>query len=48
MAYDRRIKTEMKGTGGGRWCRREEAKKGSRKIRRQTDKKAVVRGLRDL
>jgi hypothetical protein len=35
-----RIKTEMKGTGGGRWCPRAEAKKVSKKARRRLDKKA--------
>lgn len=35
------IKTEMKGTGGGRWCRRAEAKKASKKARRAADKKAA-------
>jgi hypothetical protein len=28
-----RIKTEMKGTGGGRWTTREDAKKTSKKAR---------------
>ncbi len=35
------IKTEMKGTGGGRWCPRAEAKKTSKKARRRADKKAA-------
>ena len=40
MAYQS-VKTEMKGTGGGRWCKRAEAKKGSKKLRRRADKKAA-------
>jgi hypothetical protein len=31
-------KTEMKGTGGGRWTTRAAAKKASSKIRRRYDK----------
>ncbi len=34
-----KIKTEMKGTGGGRWCARAEAKSDSKTRRRQMDKK---------
>ena len=34
------IKTEMKGTGGGRWTTREDAKKTSRKARRENDRAA--------
>jgi hypothetical protein len=40
MAY-KSTKTEMKGTGGGRWMTRAEAKTGSDKGRRQADKAAV-------
>ncbi|OGQ79470.1 MAG: hypothetical protein A2289_23840 [Deltaproteobacteria bacterium RIFOXYA12_FULL_58_15] len=40
MALEK-IKTEMKGTGGGRWCTREVAKKSSKKIRRHNDKRAA-------
>lgn len=36
-----KIKTEMKGTGGGRWDTRANAKKFSKKARRQADKKAT-------
>jgi hypothetical protein len=36
-----KIKTEMKGTGGGRWDFRSVAKKTSNKVRRANDKKAV-------
>lgn len=32
------VKIEMKGTGGGRWVTREEAKRGSKKARRAQDK----------
>ena len=39
MAWGRKIKTEMNGTGGGRWDTRSNAKKASRKVRRQKDKK---------
>ena len=35
------IKTEMTGTGGGRWCTRLEAKTISKKLRRQNDKKEI-------
>ena len=35
------IKTEMKGTGGGRWDTRANAKKASKKARRHADKKAT-------
>lgn len=35
-----RIKTEMNGTGGGRWGRREEAKKAANSARRRADKVA--------
>jgi hypothetical protein len=34
-------KTEMKGTGGGRWTHRADAKKVSKKVRRARDKKEV-------
>jgi hypothetical protein len=40
-----RVKTEMKGTGGGRWCPRAEAKKASKKARRTNDKKAQKEDL---
>jgi hypothetical protein len=36
------IKTEMKGTGGGRWDTRENAKRNANKARREADKKAVT------
>ena len=42
------VKTEMTGTGGGRWCPRAEAKMGSKKVRRQHDRSYVAEGLRDL
>lgn len=35
------VKTEMKGTGGGRWCRRAEAKSLSKVKRRSNDKEAI-------
>jgi hypothetical protein len=35
------VKTEMKGTGGGRWATRFEAKKAAKKHRRRADKAAV-------
>lgn len=42
MSYGhRKVKTEMKGTGGGRWEGREIAKKRSNKARRVGDKKAT-------
>lgn len=34
------VKTEMKGTGGGRWTTRADAKKTSRKARRRDDRAA--------
>jgi hypothetical protein len=40
MAYSCKVKTEMTGTGGGRWDTRANAKKGSKKARRAQDKKA--------
>ena len=39
MAYQK-VKAEMKGDTS-RWCKRAEAKKGSKKARRTNDKKAV-------
>lgn len=36
-----RIKTEMKGTGGGRWTTRAEAKRASKRVRRNLDKKTI-------
>jgi len=33
------IKTEMHGTGGGRWTTREDAKQTSRKARRENDRR---------
>lgn len=36
-----KIKTEMKGTGGGRWVKRAEAKKAAKKARRAAGKKAA-------
>lgn len=41
----KKVKTEMRGTGGGRWTTREEAKRASRKARRGADK-AEARGPR--
>ena len=38
------IKIEMKGTGGGRWMPRQDAKRISRKARR-TLRKALTRGV---
>ena len=35
-----KVKTEMKGTGGGRWTTRANAKKASKKARRAESKKA--------
>lgn len=40
MAWTK-VKTEMKGTGGGRWTTRAEAKRASRKARRRLDKRAA-------
>lgn len=37
-----KIKTEMKGTGGGRWMLRADAKKASKKKRRIADKRAAL------
>jgi hypothetical protein len=45
MALEK-VKTEMNGTGGGRWCKRAEAKKAAKKARRAADKKAVAEGGR--
>jgi len=36
-----KVKTEMKGTGGGRWCTREVAKTASRKARRNNGKREI-------
>lgn len=36
-----KIKTEMKGTGGGRWMKRADAKRFSKKARRELDKRAA-------
>ena len=36
-----KVKTEMKGTGGGRWCKRAEAKKASKRARREAGKRAA-------
>jgi|TARA_Y100000310_G_scaffold110424_1_gene108827 hypothetical protein len=36
-----KIKTEMTGTGGGRWTSREDAKRTSNKRRRQIDKESA-------
>jgi len=38
-----RIKTEMRGTGGGRWTTRAVAKKQSKKVRRRKDRAEVSR-----
>ncbi len=40
------IKIEMKGTGGGRWMPRQDAKRVSRKARR-TLNKLLTRGVED-
>lgn len=40
MAHGK-IKTEMKGTGGGRWTTRQDAKDTSKKKRRLNDKAAI-------
>lgn len=40
MALEK-VKTEMKGTGGGRWTTRANAKKAAKKARRVADKKAI-------
>lgn len=37
----KKIKTEMTGTGGGRWMKRAEAKKVSKRARRELDKRAA-------
>ena len=41
MALEK-VKTEMKGTGGGRWTRRAIAKNAAKKRRRRADKKATI------
>lgn len=41
MAHGR-IKTEMKGTRGGRWTTRAQAKAASRKVRRRADRAEVA------
>ena len=42
MAQEKvKVKAGMGGTGGGRWCTRDIAKKASRVKRRQQDKKAI-------
>lgn len=38
------VKLEMKGTGGGRWTRRQAAKDASKRLRRANDKKVVKDG----
>lgn len=40
MAHEK-VKTEMKGTGGGRWCSRQVAKQASKKARRRAGKRAA-------
>jgi hypothetical protein len=45
MAHGK-IKTEMSGTGGGRYMPRADAKKASKKVRRRNGKKAVKEGLK--
>ena len=40
-----KIKTEMSGTGGGRWTTRREAKMASRKRRREVDREWVREAL---
>jgi hypothetical protein len=35
---NQRVKPEMKGTGGGRWCKRAEAKTAANKARRRVDR----------
>lgn len=41
MALEK-VKTEMKGTGGGRWCPRAVAKHAARKARRKNDKREIA------
>ena len=41
------MKTEMTGTGGGRWCRRAIAKNTRKKLRRQNSNTAVAEGLEE-
>jgi hypothetical protein len=41
MALEK-VKTNMHGTGGGRWCSRNEAKTASRKARRKEDKREIA------
>ena len=42
-----RIKTEMKGTGGGRWCLRVVAKESANRGRRKADEDEVDAGYAD-
>lgn len=44
MAYGQRVKTEHAGAknGGGMWCKRNEAKTVSRKIRRRRDREEAA------
>jgi hypothetical protein len=46
MAYGK-IKTEMKGTGGGRWTHREDAKKAANRKRREANKQIDSEVLTD-
>ena len=41
-----KIKTEMTGTGGGRWGKREEAKRSSNKRRREIDKQETKKTVK--
>lgn len=47
MAHKAR-KTEMKGTGGGRWCLRAEAKADSNVRRRQVDREECEAGEAEI
>lgn len=41
-----KIKTEMTGTGGGRWCPRAVAKQVSKKLRRRNAKREIREQLK--
>ena len=41
-----KIKTEMTGTGGGRWTTREDAKRVSKKTRRRNGKREIREQLK--
>jgi hypothetical protein len=40
-----KVKAEMKGTGGGRWCTRETAKYSANRTRRRNDDTEIEEGL---